>query len=71
MLVLQDSQPYMIIILSLTSEKKISKHDIWTWNAEAVSVTSQTTKIVRCTLDKCRDPNFLIDIFTVTIGYPS
>ena len=66
MLVLQDSQPYMIIILSLTSEKKISKHDIWTWNAEAVSVTSQTTKIVRCTLDKCRDPNFLTDIFTVT-----
>ena len=65
MLVLQDSKPYMIIILSLTLEKKISKHDIWTWNAEAVSVTSQTTKIVWCTLDKCCDPNFLTDIFTV------
>ena len=56
----------MIIILSLTLEKKTSEHHIPAIpvDAEGVSVTSQTTEIVRCTLDKCRDQNFLIDTFT-------
>ena len=41
------------MILSLTLEKKTSEHVIHTisLDAEAVSVTSQTTKGVRCTLD--------------------
>ena len=57
----------MIIILSLTLEKKTSEHHIpiIPVDAEAVSVTSQTTERVRCTLDKCRDQNFLTDTFTV------
>ena len=57
----------MIIILSLNLEKKTSEHHIPinTVDAEAVSVTSQTTKRVRCTLDKCRHQNFLIDTYTV------
>ena len=64
---MQDAQPYMIIIPSLTLEKKTSEHHMPTIpvDAEAVSVTSQTTKGVRCTLDKCRDQNFLTDTFTV------
>ena len=57
----------MIILLSLTLEKKTSEHyiPIIPVDAEAVSVTSQTTKRVRCTLDKCRDQNFLTNTFTV------
>ena len=57
----------MIIILSLTLEKKTSEHHVPTIpvDAEAVSVTSQTTERVRCTLDKCCDQNFLTDTFTV------
>ena len=44
----------MIIILSLTLEKKTSEQHIPInpVDAEAVSVTSQTTERVRCTLDK-------------------
>ena len=55
------------IILSLTLEKKTSEHHIpiIPVDAEAVSVTSQTTERVRCTLDKCRDKNFLTDTFKV------
>ena len=55
------------MMLSLTLGKKTSEHHIPTIpvDAEAVSVTSQTTERVRCTLDKCRDQNFLIDTFTV------
>ena len=57
----------MIIILSLTLQKKTSEHHIpiIPVDAEALSVTSQTTERVRCTLDKCRDQNFLTDTFTV------
>ena len=57
----------MIMMLSLTLEKKTSEHHIpiIPVDAEAVSVTSQTTERVRCTLDKCRDQNFLTDTFTV------
>ena len=57
----------MIIILSLTLEKKTSEHHIpiIPVDAEAVSVTSQTIERVRCTLDKCRHQNFLTDTFTV------
>ena len=64
---IHDTQPYMIIILSLTLEKKTSEHHIpiIPVDAEAVSVTSQTTERARCTLYKCRDQNFLTDTFTV------
>ena len=57
----------MIIILSLTLEKKRSEHHINTIvvDAEAVSVTSQTTERVWYTLDKCRNQICLTDTFTV------
>ena len=57
----------MIIILSSFLEKKPSEHHvpIIPVDAEAVSVTSQTTERVQCTLDKCSDQNFLTDTFTV------
>ena len=57
----------MIIILSLTLEKKRSEHHIHTIvvDAEAVSVTSQTTERVWYTLDKCRNQICLTDTFTV------
>ena len=57
----------MITILSLTLEKKTSEHHvpIIPVEAEAVSITSQTIKRICCSLDKCRDKNFLTDTFTV------
>ena len=57
----------MIIILSLTLEKKRSEHHIHTIvvDAGAVSVTSQTTERVWYTLDKCRNQICLTDTFTV------
>ena len=63
----------MIIILPLNLEKKTSEHHIPinTVDAEAVSVTSQTTKRVRCTQDKCRHQNFLIDTIQLTNCYLS
>ena len=59
----------MIIILSVTLEKKTSEHHtpIIPVDAEAVSVTSQTIERVRCTLDKCHDQNFLTDALTDTL----
>ena len=64
---LQDTQPYKITILSVTLEKKTSELHILTIpvDAEAVLVTSQTTKRVRCTLDKRRDQNVSTDTFRV------
>ena len=61
------TQPYTIIILSLTLEKKTSEHHIPTIPVDgaAVLVTSQTTENVWCTLDKCCNQNFLTDAFTV------
>ena len=53
----------MVIILSLTLEKKKSEHHILI--IPAVSVTSKTTERGQCPLDKCRDQNFLTDTFTV------
>ena len=64
---LQDTQPYKIIILSVTLEKKTSEHHILTIpvDADTVLVTSQTTKRVQCILDKCRNQNVPTDTFAV------
>ena len=57
----------MITILSLTLEKKTSEHHvpIIPVEAESVSITSQTIKRICCSLDKCRDKNFLTDTSTI------
>ena len=49
-----------MITSSLTLGKKTSEHHIRKIpvDPEAVSVTLQTTKRVRCTLDNCCDQNF-------------
>ena len=63
----------MVIILSLTLEKKKSEHHVLIIpvDAEAVSVASETTERGQCPLDKYRDQNFLTDTFQLTICYPS
>ena len=59
----------MIIILSLTLEKKRSEHHIHTIIVDAelghLSRVYQTTERVWYTLDKCRDQICLTDTFTV------
>ena len=58
---------------NLTALKKKSEHQrpIISVITEAILVTLQTTGRVQCTLDKCRDQNFLSDIYTVTTCYSS
>ena len=62
-----------MIIISLTLEKKTSEHHIPTIpvDAEAVSVTSQITERVQCTLNKCRDQISQLIHLQLTICYPS